>query len=300
MKNKITLNQELWVRNCPSCNKEIKYKSYSAWHLATKNNSLCRNCSTKKHAQRCADLSILLEDTPETFYWMGFLLADGCFSDNRLKFSLKKEDSDQVHKLGEYIKYTGSYGVSDIKESICCKDIDIIIKIKEKFGITDNKTINPPKTLNIFPENLYVSLIAGFIDGDGNIQNPTNRKDFFLRIKNHSSWLHILQEFNNYIYPEKDCCKINSSGYAELIITNTVPLQKLKEKVVSLNLPILNRKWDKIDLNFVSKYTKANEDRQKVIDLYLQNYKVKNICNLLNLKEGKVYKIIREYKNEQI
>ncbi len=32
----------------------------------------------------------------------------------------------------------------------------------------------------------------------------------------------------------------------------------------------------------------------------LQNYKVKDICNLLNLKEGKVYKIIRKYKNEQI
>ena len=97
-----------------------------------------------------------------------------------------------------------------------------------KFGINNNKTENPPETLNIFSEDLYVSLIAGFIDGDGNIQNPVNRKDFFLRIKNHSSWLPILEEFNNYIYPEKQCCKINSSGYAELMITNTVPLQKLK------------------------------------------------------------------------
>ena len=26
------------------------------------------------------DLSGLLEDTPEAYYWIGFLMADGCFS----------------------------------------------------------------------------------------------------------------------------------------------------------------------------------------------------------------------------
>lgn len=291
-----TKTPNLWVRTCPECGKIIHYKSYSAWHLATKSNSCCRNCSAKSRTNRSADLSVLLEDCPESFYWIGFLLSDGNFSGNRLTFVLSKKDSEQVHKFGKYINYTGSYGNSKINERVSVQDIDIIPKIKRKFNILDNKTYNPPNSLNKFPEDLYVALIAGFIDGDGNIQNPKGRKDFFLRIKNHSSWLHILQEFNNYIYPEKDCCKINNSGYAELDITNTLPLQRLKNKVLSLNLPILKRKWDIIDLNFISRYITTNKDRQKIIRLYLHGYSVKDICSNLNFKEGKVYKTIRDYE----
>lgn len=36
-----------------------------------------------------ANLQRLLEDTPEAFYWIGFLLADGSFSNGRIRFAIK-------------------------------------------------------------------------------------------------------------------------------------------------------------------------------------------------------------------
>lgn len=71
----------------------------------------------------------------------------------------------------------------------------------EKFGISYNKTYNPPKNLSNFKEDFLYCLLAGFIDGDGNIQNK--RKDFMLRIKVHNSWIDILNVFSKLICNEE-------------------------------------------------------------------------------------------------
>lgn len=288
-----------YKRICPKCQKEIEYQSYSSWHNATKKNSLCRSCSYKESAERCANLQKLLLDTPEAFYWMGFLLADGSFLDGRLSLVLKKSDSDQVHKFGDYIEYTGSYGKSDLSESVKCKDIDTVIEICNKFDIKPSKTYNPPISILNFDKSLTLALIAGFIDGDGNISNQSGRKDFKLRIKNHSSWLPILKEINSVIYPEKDVCKINSQGYAELQITNTLPLQEFKRKVLALNLPLMNRKWEIIDLNYTSKLTKAKETKNKVRELFLLGYKKKDIALQLGVCAATVTKYTKNINNDK-
>ena len=83
-----------YVRICPECGKIIEYKSYAAHHNANNKNSLCRSCAYKMSTIRAADLSKLLEDNFISYYWIGFLLADGSFSDNRLKLTLKKNDSE--------------------------------------------------------------------------------------------------------------------------------------------------------------------------------------------------------------
>jgi hypothetical protein len=63
---------------------------------------------------------------------------------------------------------------------------EIVEQIQIKFNIQENKTINPPKY--IVPNNyLGLSLIIGFIDGDGNINKQYKRQDGLIRIKCHSS-----------------------------------------------------------------------------------------------------------------
>ena len=287
-----------YKRICPNCKKEIQYKSYNAWYNANKAKTSCRSCSYKKSANRCANLSNLLEDTPEAFYWVGFLLADGSFSDGRLTFTLKKSDSEQVHKFGKFIDYTGSYGNSNISESISCKDIDIVKKICNKFDIKPQKTYNPPETILKFDKELLIALLAGFIDGDGRIANQTNRKDFFLSIKNHGSWISILKEFNKLIC-EENFCKINSSGYSILTITNTECLKELKKKVIALNLPILSRKWDVIDLNFVSRYVTSKSTKQKVVELYNKGMRNKDIALTLGVSPATVTKYTKIIKQNE-
>lgn len=284
-----------YTRICSNCGKVIEYKSYAAWHNANKVNSVCRSCSSKIKTKRVANLAILLDDCLESYYWMGFLLADGSFYNNRLRFVLKKSDSVHLHKFGEYINYTGSYGNSEIYESISCKDVDVVCQICKKFSINEAKTYNPPDTLLKFNKEQNLALLAGFIDGDGCIKNQTNRKDFCLTIKCHSSWEHILKEFNTLICSD-NFTKINNQGYAMLTITNTEYLKELKRNILSLNIPIMSRKWDIVDLNFISKYVTANELKEKVIDLYKQGYKNKNISELCNTSPANITRIIKNYK----
>ena len=283
-----------YKRICQKCNKEIRYKSYNAWYTANKNNSLCRSCSAKARTVHCGDLNKLLEETNEAYYWIGFLLADGSFCNGRLKFSLSKKDSDQVYKFAEFINYTGTFSKSDTAISIAVKDIDTVTQICKKFNIFPQKTYNPPKNLRKLNKDKLYCLLAGFIDGDGSIKNQNKRDDFFLRIKNHSSWKEVLELFSELIV-NKNCVKINSKGYAELTISNTKKLQEFKSKIISYNIPILKRKWDIINMDFVSKYTKAEETRNKVLKLLQQNVKQQDIAKICNTSPANVSKIKKNY-----
>lgn len=287
----------LWKRKCPICGKEITYQSLAALKHAIVKNSSCIKCSSKISANHCANLSVLLEDSNEAFYWIGFLLADGSFYDNRIRLTLSIKDKEHVLKFAKFINYEGSYQESPIRFGLACKDINIVTQIRNKFDIKDNKTYNPPEAILKFDNDLVYSLLAGFIDGDGNIQHPSHRQDFFLRIKNHVSWLHILKEFGTLV-SEKECVKINNSGYAELNVTNSINLQNLKTKILSLNIPIMHRKWDIIDLNFVSKHTKATLLKEEVIELYKSGHRNKEIAEICNTSNSNVCRILKKYKND--
>lgn len=283
-------------RVCPNCGKELVYKSKTSYKNSIKNNSMCRSCASKERQKEnhCANLSNLLLDTPEAFYWIGFLLADGSFYDNRLKLGLSTKDAEHLYKFANFISYTGSVSITDKSVSIACKDIETVKQIKEKFDIKDRKTYNPPETILKFNIDLTYALLAGFIDGDGSIKNQSRRKDFCLTIKNHSSWESILREFNS-IISEKDLTRLDSRGYAKLIISNTEDLKKLKIKILSLGLPILTRKWDVIDLNYTSKYVTASELREKVIRAYKAGIRNKDIAEKFNISKSNVTRILKTY-----
>lgn len=290
-----------FVRICPKCGKEIEYKSSSALYNATKINSVCRSCAKRNSLKKVGNLSRLLEDTPETYYWVGFLLADGSFHNNRLKLGLSIVDFAQLKKFGEFINYTGTYGTLSTRKDVTCMDVTLIEKLRKKFDIKDRKTYNPPKT-SIFEEmsiDLLAYLFIGFVDGDGHIANLHNRPDFNLKIKTHSSWLPILKIFEKRLFNLEGHSKINNSGYAEMCIGNTTLLKEFKIKYLkNINFSILNRKWDVIDLNYKSKQELANLDHDKIKNYYEKGYSAKDICSILNFKEGKVYKHLRKIKNE--
>ena len=149
-------------------------------------------------------------------------------------------------------------------------DTKIVKEIKDKFNISNKKTYYPPKNLtSISNKDLLIALIIGFIDGDGCIAKKN--KAFSLTVKCHSSWLDILQFFVKEISVESNA-KINAAGYAYFSITNVLALQELKEKAIKLELPILERKWDKIDLNYI-KNEEAHERNFKTFEKLFNKFK---------------------------
>ena len=96
---------------------------------------------------------------------------------------------------------------------------------------------------------LFLSLLVGFIDGDGCIRKQTNRNDCFIQLKGHSAWLSLFQAFEvrlNTIYNSTtNSAKINNAGYAYFGISNSKALE-LKKVIEYNQLPVLNRKWNKL------------------------------------------------------
>ena len=75
----------------------------------------------------------------------------------------------------------------------------------------------------------------------------------------------------------------------------TILEKKLKLKVLNLNIPILSRKWDIIDLNLTSKYTTAKELREKVLQAYKEGMRNKDIAQKFKTSAANVTRIIKNY-----
>lgn len=201
---------------------------------------------------RESDLSVLLNETPETMYWIGFLLADGYFSKkSRLVLTLAIKDELHLKIFAKYINSTNiRYGTSDGHKNvnISAQDIDIIPKFVERYQTSNNKTINPPNiSLYKLSKDQFISMFIGFIDGDGCIQKRVYHS-FMGRIKCHSSWLLNIQFMRNKLCGWTNNTTIqepfiNKQGYTEWYMTAGM-LRELKIEGERLQLPILKRKWN--------------------------------------------------------
>ena len=281
----------------------IKFLPGRSWDsIKLKSNSI--DISRSHDFTRKSNMYILMEDELESFYWIGFILADGHISNSeRIKISLSNKDRNHLQKFVDYL------GCSDIieKDSMCSTSLqnkEICIDLCNKFNIKSNKTYEPLdfKLLVKYNNELIFSLIIGFIDGDGCINKVYKRQDCNLRIHLHNSWLNNLIFIEDFVYEyflvkkNRNYSHISNDGYSLLNISNNEIIKKLKKECIKLNLPIMSRKWDNIDENRLSRSEKFDDIRNSVIKMYCNNISPIDIINKLKLKKGVVYKYIREYK----
>ena len=194
------------------------------------------------------DLRFFLKEKPEVYYWIGFLLADGYFSKNRIKLTVAIKDKKHIQKLA---KACSSNINSDLKTAtVSMQDSVLVEKIKNKFNISNRKTYDPCDLSSLKNDEKLFALIIGFIDGDGCIKFQHKRKDCLLTIKCHSSWKENLDFFFNYIskkfHIETPDAYLNKNGYAVINIGNNSLLRAMKKEALKNNLPVLERKWNKI------------------------------------------------------
>lgn len=210
----------------------------------------------KQRNEYCqSDLSVLLEDNQLSYYWIGFLLADGHFTQTRLLVTLCKKDKPHLEKLAKFLSIPTVKNIFQRvvnKKYPCCiirpQDKFYVPRIKQKFNIQNNKTVSPPAS-SILPTDskLLLSLFIGFIDGDGSInKQPGARKTSIIRIQIHANWLSFLLEI--YSRLNLTCAKpyINNRGYAQWNICNKELQQKLRKHILNYQLPVLRRKWDNL------------------------------------------------------
>jgi len=249
-----------------------------------------------------SNIKKLLDESNESMYWIGFILADGHIDNvkNRLTVATSIKDLDYLKTLSDYLETTLNTYPKKSYCSIACQDQINVSLLAKKYNISNRKTYEPPDIskyeLNI---NQWISLICGFIDGDGCIGHQTGRKAHTIRIKCHSSWKENLSFIEKKLYEillnihSEKLTKINNQGYAQVAFSKNLLITKLKEKAISLNIPLMKRKWNKIDTNFISKYDTADKIRNIVIDLHNHGFDTNEIADKLSYSYGGVYRIVR-------
>lgn len=279
----------MYIRYCPKCGKELHHINEQSYKIAIRNNRKCNSCSSKGAEN---NIKRLLSNELESFYWIGFIAADGHIEKNkRLSITLSIKDEEHLKKFYNYCSiksWRKQFTKLNKKEyeyvSLSAQDTINVPKLVEKFDLKHNKTYYPPN-INIFKKLKNEELLAfiiGFIDGDGSIKYQPKRKDWCIRLKTHSSWLDILRLFQETIC-NKNTTKINNKGYASVIITDVPATIELKKFALENKLPILKRKWDKIDLDYKTFYQIANENKENIKRLAEQDKTMTEISKELGL-----------------
>jgi hypothetical protein len=214
-----------------------------------------------------ADVSILLHDNPISYYWLGFLMADGSFTDRRIHLGVAGKDLDHLKSFLKFVNSTNK--IQKLKDEdhyrIKLTSVKEVQALKEKFHISNRKTYEPCNLKEIKDSDLLFSLIIGYIDGDGSVTKQGN--GFSIYVVAHPCWVDNLTYMKSFLHSYSNDETPHSS--AKVIVNMTsLPqdptktkkpyqiayfkinrkslLLAIKKKAGELHLPFLERKLGKI------------------------------------------------------
>ena len=143
-------------------------------------------------------------------------------------------------------------------------------------------------------DDYFYSFLIGFIDGDGTILKRKGREEYRISIKLHNSWFNNLKFFHNKISKLLDVEPKGIYDYKFPILTfsDFRILKQLKRKAIEFGLPILDRKWNKIDLNRVTRIEQGEINRIKIKKMLLSGKSVNEISKKTGLTYSNVYAIV--------
>ena len=131
---------------------------------------------------------LITEQTPQSFYWVGFLIADGSFhSGGKFELGLAEKDLNVIEAFCEYIAYSNKIMYREDTKSYRISFANSIEnpKFMEKYGFKPRKTYNPIdfSVFGDYDKELLLALLVGIIDGDGSIQPNGSSNAFCITIR---------------------------------------------------------------------------------------------------------------------
>lgn len=206
-----------------------------------------RGLKRQVNDKRKGDISVLLDGSLQSFYWLGLLASDGYISkDGHLMFSQGEKDKEIVYILAKYLNskvYTfeveTGYNLSKrFVYRVNVKDYEVGKSIRNMWGLTDTdqKTYSSISPDFIKSKEQAMAFLIGFFDGDG-----YRSKDGRGKIEIHSNWLQFLNNLCKLVELNYEG-RINKRGFAWVYINKTFMFQ-LKQFIDLNNLPHNRRKW---------------------------------------------------------
>jgi len=134
---------------------------------------------------RKGTLEPLFNKSIESYYWLGFIAADGYVAKNgHFMISQSEKDKETIEKMAEYLRSniyirTGKSGFNDnytsYRINICDKVLGVALN--QLFGLKpgEKKTYTPLSLDFIKTQDQAVAFLCGVIDGDGSKQGKSYR-----------------------------------------------------------------------------------------------------------------------------
>lgn len=196
---------------------------------------------------RKGTLKPLLEENNESFYWLGFIMADGWISKyGQLVIALSNKDENHLQIIAELLKTNiNNYPSSNkkgIQSRISVQDKNYGVELRNKMNIRDKKTYEIPN-LNFVPDEFMLPFIIGFIDGDGSLINSN------IKIECWKNWAESFDYFGKYFkdkYNIEYRISFSKDKYVSIYFGRRES-ELIKREMLKLNVPYLKRKWDLIN-----------------------------------------------------
>jgi DNA-binding transcriptional regulator WhiA len=207
-----------------------------------------RGLKRQVNDKRNGDLSILLNESLQSFYWLGLLASDGYVSkDGHLMFSQGEKDKDIVYSFAEYLNSSvyifeveSGYNLTKrVIYRVNVKDYNVGKSIRTLWGLsdTDQKTYSSISSDFIKSKEQAMAFLIGFFDGDGH-----KTKDNRGKIEVHSNWLQFLNTLCKLVELDYEG-RINKRGFAWIYLSKLF-MGNLKQFIDENNLTHNTRKWN--------------------------------------------------------
>lgn len=242
---------------------------FKKWNINRRNrgNKFQRNpifASKISKKYTCNDSYFSTPDV-ENSYWAGFIAADGNITkDMSIRIGLQSSDKNHLEKFKKSIHFSGNiktykytntthknkfYTRLEIFSHKLCDDI------YKNFNITPRKTFSL-KFPSLTKSEYILSFITGYIDGDGSIIKNKRGLYIIAIIGNLDFLFKMKEELNNLNIPSGNINR-HKNMYC-LSINKKQSILNLEREIIKLNLPRLNRKWDKLK-NIEKEYYKLDK-----------------------------------------
>jgi len=205
---------------------------------------------------RRGNLRPLLDGSIQSFYWLGFVLADGHITKTgQLTISVMEHDDQHLQAFASYIRAkvrtpyrrASSYATSSFMTNerlrlvrrVSVQDPHTCLAIRETLGLSStNKTVNPPDpgAIKRLSSDNALSLFIGFFDGDGS----TVTTKFGGHVENHRSWFDVHMAFFDLGLTSQPI--ITSKGTSYSYVPKSV-MRRSADFIQSNAMSVLNRKW---------------------------------------------------------
>lgn len=184
--------------------------------------------------------------TPDSAYWIGFLMADGnvrSSGQKEISLSLAVKDKAHVEKFKKFLKSDHRIALANTKKHPQARiaiTSNIIVQDLAKFGVVPQKSfITQVKQLDFDPH-----FWRGAIDGDGSVFPPDINFPNG-RIELNGS-IYLIRQFETFVMSLCPNCKANMLPYRNIyrFILEGTHARTIVEALYTCGGPVLDRKYE--------------------------------------------------------